>query len=202
MAASAGTSTSPDGQHVDGVLVARSLDGDASSYAVLFRRHAPGVHTFAQRRTRSVDLADDVVSAAFEKGWSGLDQLGARHGDRFRPWIFRIAANEMASMMRAATRRQHREHLAAVRGEIPSDGDRPGSALDPTAAVDNATETEEMLDALGRLADRHQELISLRYLSDLTAAETATALGITRGNVAVSLHRAVAALRREMEVTA
>lgn len=180
----------------DGALVRRVLDGDDASFALLFRRHAAAVHAYAQRRTRSADLADDITANAFEKAWRGLDQLGARHGDRFRPWLFRIAANEMATLMRSRSRRRHREHLAAVRGDVSVEG--ATASRDVLAAIDAEADAQAVLDALGRLPERYEAVISLRYLSELTAAETATAMGISRGNVAVLLHRAMAALRRDL----
>lgn len=163
---------------------------------MLFRRHAGAVHRFAQRRTRSADVADDVTALAFEKAWRSLGQLGAPDGDRFRPWVFRIAANEMASLMRSHARRRDRESLAASRGEIPADGSV--SQGDGLAAIDASIDSGELLGALGTLPERYQEVIALRFLSDLSAAETATALGISRGNVAVLLHRALAALRNTL----
>jgi RNA polymerase sigma-70 factor, ECF subfamily len=166
---------------------------------LLFGRHAGAVHRFAQRRTRSTDLADDITASAFEKAWGSLDRLGARDGDKFRPWVFRIAANELASLMRSRTRREQREHLAASRGEIPFDGGRVAANEDGLDVVDATIDSGEVLGALGELPTRYQEVISLRYLSDLSAAETAAALGISRGNVAVLLHRAVSALRDSME---
>ncbi len=165
---------------------------------MLFRRHATAVHTFAQRRTRSADIADDITAIAFEKAWRSLDRLDD-DGDRFRPWVFRIAANEMASTMRSRSRRMQREHLATSRGEIPSDGGYIRNHVDALAAVDSAIDSHHVLEALGDLPERYQEVISLRFLSELTPVETATALGVSRGNVAVLLHRAISALRRSLE---
>jgi RNA polymerase sigma-70 factor (ECF subfamily) len=134
----------------------------------------------------------DVVSLSFEKAWRGLDQLGERDGDRFRPWVFRIATNELASMMRSLSRRTEGEHVATVTGVMAD------QRTDRFERVDARIDDASVLSVLGRLPDRYQEVISLRYLSDLTAAETAKSLGISRGNVAVLLHRALAALRREI----
>ncbi len=52
-----------------------------------------------------------------------------------------------------------------------------------------------VLEALALLSERHQEVITLRFLADLSTAETANALGITRTHVAVLSHRALGALR-------
>lgn len=157
------------------------------------------MHTFAQRRTRSADIADDVTAMAFEKAWRSLHQLGERDGDRFRPWVFRIAANEMASLMRSRSRRRQRERLAVSRGEVPSEGGVLVSEIDANSMVEDGIDSAEILSALGGLSERYHDVIALRYLSDLTPAETARAMGLSRGNVAVLLHRALGALRQEME---
>jgi len=49
--------------------------------------------------------------------------------------------------------------------------------------------------ALAQLPRRQREAIALRYLSDLTEAETAQALGIGVGSVKTHTHRGLAALR-------
>ena len=194
-----GISDAADDHTADRLLVDRALDGDVDSFALLFHRHAADVHAFAQRRTRSADVADDVVSSAFEKAWRGLDRLGVGAGDGFRPWVFRIAANELASMMRSQSRRRGREAVAVTTGVLPSDGSPGRDRLDGVeAAIDAAADDASVLTALSRLPDRYQEVISLRHLAGLPAAETATSMGLSRGNVAVLLHRAMGALRREM----
>ena len=171
------------------------------AFGILFRRHATAVHSFAQRRTRSADIADDVTAIAFEKAWRSLNKLGTRDGDKFRPWVFRIAANEMASMMRSRSRRRRREHLAASRGEIPADGALGVSGRDELAVIEETIDGEGLLLALDDLPERYHDVLSLRYLADLSPAETAAAMGTTRGNVAVLLHRAIGLLRDQMEAT-
>jgi RNA polymerase sigma factor (sigma-70 family) len=50
--------------------------------------------------------------------------------------------------------------------------------------------------AIAQLSPRHQQAINLRYLADLSNEEAANAMGLTRPHMAVTLHRAVAALRK------
>lgn len=118
-----------------------------------------------------------------------LGRLGASNGADFRPWVFRIAANEMASIIRSGHRRAHREHVVAGRER---------SHADPFASVDVAIDSAPVLEALSRLSERHHAVLALRYLSDLDPAEVATALGISAGNVSVTTHRALRALRRAL----
>src|SRR6056297_3886642 len=176
----------------DRALVVGALGGDQHAFTQLFRRHGPDVHAFAQRRTRSADLADDITASAFERAWRSMDQLGERHGDRFRPWVFRIAANEAVSVLRSRTRRRRRDALAVTRGVVPHERT---AATAGTDAVDVRLDTEAVLAAMSGLGERHHAVLSLRFLADLTPAETAQAMGVSRGNVAVLTHRALGALR-------
>lgn len=65
--------------------------------------------------------------------------------------------------------------------------------LDPLIRDDDRHRVRE---AIAQLSARHQEAISLRYLADLSNEEAAAAMGLTRPHMAVTLHRAVAALRK------
>ena len=178
-------------ESLDDAALAAVAVADPDAFGVLFRRHVTAVHAFVQRRCGSIDLADDLTAAAFEKAWRALPTF-RNGGGGFRPWIFRIAANEMASHFRSESRRGRREQLVA-------NGDSRIRHADEVASPDRSA----VLGALSHLSERHQEVLTLRFLADLTTAETADALGITRAHVAVLSHRALGALRaaiRDLEL--
>jgi RNA polymerase sigma factor (sigma-70 family) len=56
-----------------------------------------------------------------------------------------------------------------------------------------------VLQALGRLNERYQRAISLRYLAGLSPEDAARAMGVSKATLAVVLHRALGALRRAMD---
>lgn len=134
-------------------------------------------------------LADDITAAAFEKCWLAIPTFQPS-GSSVRPWLFRVAANELASHFRSEGRRGAREQLVAVREQPMRDGAQPddGSAGDA-----------ELLVAMNRLRERDQTVLALRFLADLTTEEAADAMDVERGHFAVLQHRALAALRRELE---
>lgn len=102
----------------------------------------------------------------------------------------------MASLMRTASRRRDRDHLAAVRGTVDHDQSTTAGGL---TTVEASIEAAPVLAAMSELSERHQAVLTLRFLSDLSPAETADALSVTTGNVAVLTHRAIAALRRQLD---
>jgi RNA polymerase sigma-70 factor (ECF subfamily) len=158
---------------------------DADAFAELYRRHVAAVHAFAYRRSGSRTIADDVTAATFERALRNLHRFEWRPSG-IGPWLYRIAANELADHHRRERRRSDREAAA---------GDpRPHAvAIEPTDPDD------DVLAALSALRPRYQEVLTLRYLADLDAAEVAAAVGISRPHLAVLLRRARVALRRALD---
>ena len=162
---------------------------DPDAFAELYRRYVNRVHAFVYRRSRSTEIADEITSATFERALRALPGFRWREGG-FQAWIYRIAANELASHYRKA-QRQHSErgqraarqlHEASTTVEHPLDND----------------DGDLVLQALGRLNERYQRAITLRYLTGLSPEEAAHAMGLNKATLAVVLHRALGALRKAM----
>ena len=117
-------------------------------------------------------------------------------GGGFGPWLFRIAANEIVDHYRADERARGRKgHRALTLLAVP--GRRPSDEIElPAGGEDHG----RLLAALGTLNPRYQKAISLRYLAGLSHAEAAEAMGTTKPVMAVTLHRALRALRRVLDV--
>ncbi|HWL42225.1 MAG TPA: sigma-70 family RNA polymerase sigma factor [Ilumatobacter sp.] len=69
------------------------------------------------------------------------------------------------------------------------------------AVVDSGSELtyNHVLDAVRRLPHKQRSMIALRYDLQLTDAEIAATLGVPIGTVKSTLHRALTALRQEIE---
>lgn len=89
-------------------------------------------------------------------------------------------------------------HLSVVRRN------RPTPTPDAESAEHQAVRREdvrELVAALGRLSNRHREALVLRYWLDLSEAEMADAMGVSRGTVKAHVSRGLDALAAIMEVT-
>jgi RNA polymerase sigma-70 factor (ECF subfamily) len=129
--------------------------------------------------------AADAVQEGFVKGYRALD--GFRPGAPFRPWILAIVANEARNRRRSAGRR---DALALRLVE-------PGPASSPSSE-DTALGTlarERLLAAVQALPERDRQVVTCRYLLDLSEAETAAVLSWPVGTVKSRLSRALERLR-------
>ncbi|MER7536166.1 sigma-70 family RNA polymerase sigma factor [Streptomyces sp. NPDC097704] len=75
----------------------------------------------------------------------------------------------------------------------------PGSGAPVDEGLLLAEEHRQVLDALAELTRRQREVLVLRYWSELTEAQIAQTLGLSRGTVKSTASRALDALERRLE---
>lgn len=136
---------------------------------------SPALLRTARLITGDTELAQDLVQSALAKAWQRWSRIDAPE------------AYVRTAMVRTyLTWRRRRWH-----GEAPTEM-LPESGTDQWEAVDTATVVRA---ALGALPPRQRAVIVLRFLDDLTEAETAEALGCTVGTVKSQASKALARLR-------
>ena len=173
-------------------LVARAAH-DPDAFAELYRRYVDRVHSFAYRRTGSVEAAEDICAATFEAALRTFDRFSWRSGG-FAPWLFRIASRQTIAHHRKESRfgseRGQRAAATLAPGEVQSAADAY-AALEP-----NVDQLRRALDALN---PRYQQAIALRYLAELEIGQAASAMRLSSSAFSVVLSRATKALRRELD---
>lgn len=170
-------------------LVERARRGDHDAYAQLVREHEQAAFRVAYVLVRSAADAEDVAQEAFVKAYRALGRF--RAGSPFRPWLLRIVGNEARNHRRAAGRRAHHQHRAAMLEPVTSS----------PAADDEVQERESrrhLLTALDSLPEGERAALAGRYLAGLTDAETAAALGVPRATVKMRAWRGLNRLRGEL----
>ena len=176
---------------VEADLIERARDGDVAAFESLLRVHEQVAFRTAWVVSGGADDAEDAAQEAFVKAFAALARF--RQGAPFRPWLLTIVANEARNRRRSAGRR---EALALRVSETESQPDR--ATPSPEAAVLAEERRAVLLAGLAQLGDSDREVITLRYLLDLSEAETAAALGIPTGTVKSRLSRALDRLRGQL----
>lgn len=133
----------------------------------------------AYRALRAMGLSEDEVADVLQdasiRSWRHRAQ---RHG-AFTPWFIAIAYHE--------ARRPHRRWLVV-----------PAFWQASSSSRDVADRSDELDRALTRLPRRQRAAVSLRYGSDLTNLDVASALGISEPAARQLLARARELLRRTL----
>lgn len=167
---------------------------DPDAFADLYRLYIDRVFTFVHRRCGSRELAEDLTALTFEKALAGIDGFRWRRGG-IAPWLFRIASNQLADHYRRAARR------SGDRGQRAVDRLHDRVTVDDVEHLDADQDVHRLRSALGSLNPRYQRALSLRHLAGLDQTDAAAAMGLAKPAFAVLLHRATAALHRELETS-
>jgi RNA polymerase sigma factor (sigma-70 family) len=92
--------------------------------------------------------------------------------------------------------RSRQRHLSVVRRHRPA---APEDVASAEALAVRRESGRELVAALGRLSARHREALVLRYWLDLSEAEMAEAMNVSRGTVKSHVSRGLDALAALME---
>jgi RNA polymerase sigma-70 factor (ECF subfamily) len=175
---------SPTDEVGDAELVRRA-QRHASEFGPLYLRYRDRVLRYCLYRLGDLAEAEDATSAVFVKALHGITSV---HDDdtSFRPWLFRIAHNEVVDRYK---RRALRPETALAAAD---------DLVDPGPSPEEAAMTVEALGRLrillGGLPPRERTVLELR-LADLTTAEIAAVLGMTEGSVWTAQSRGLAKVR-------
>lgn len=165
------------------------LDRDAE-FAEFVRERSPRLLAFARGLCGDPALAEDLTQGALEKTYLKWNRV--RAADDPASYVRRILVNHYRDRMR---RRSFSERS--------TDFDPAGTGFDAAAAhrlstADRSTELadrEAVRAALAGLSARERAVVVLRFLEDLSEADTAAALGIRVGTVKSACSRALGKLR-------
>jgi RNA polymerase sigma-70 factor (ECF subfamily) len=183
----------------DAELVHKVLAEDESALRELVDRHLPAVYTFCLRYTGSPEDAEDASQEAFLKAWKKLKHFDTKKS--FRTWIFTIAKNSATDIMRKRKTVVFSKFDSSDDTNVLNDTLEDAELL-PDALFERTTLVADTQEALAQLPPRDRAILSLRYEEEESFENIARILKIP-ANTVRSLHRrALAVLRKLLEIKA
>lgn len=149
----------------DDPLAQRLADGDPGAPGELVERHHAELYRYARALLRDAPAAEDAVQDAFERAFAALGKYPEERIEALalRPWLYRITLN----VVRNAWRKRRREvHVA----ETPGRTDERFGTVSGSAPGAEREAWLDVVGALGRLPERQQVAVALRYIDDLPYA--------------------------------
>jgi RNA polymerase sigma-70 factor (sigma-E family) len=155
------------------------------AFTELYSIHRRALVRLAALLVRDVPTAEEVVQDSFIAMHGGWDQL--RDGQKALAYLRQAVVNRSRAILR---NRSVMDNIAPKPAP-----DMPSAELE---ALD-LLERSAVVAALRGLPVRQREAIVLRYYAELSEAEVAAAMGISRGAVKSHSARGMSALRAAME---
>ncbi|RKN40382.1 RNA polymerase sigma factor [Streptomyces hoynatensis] len=169
---------------------------DPRAFEEFYRRHVDAVTRFLSRRVDDphtvADLTADVFLAVIDSGHTYRRQLGDE-----RLWLYGVARNIASSERRRAARESDLGRRIAGHRLLEADDI---ARLEDRLATESAG--RQALASLAGLPEGERALMELIAVDQLTTAEAAKALGISKVAARVRLHRARKTLRAAAEAPA
>lgn len=161
-----------------------TTDADAA-IADLYGAHYKSLVRLATLLVHDISTAEEVVQDSFVALHAGLHRL--RDSEKTLSYLRAAVVNRSRSVLR---------HRVVV------DRNAPKAAPDMPSAEHGAMallERSSVVAALRLLPERQREVVVLRFYGDLSEAQIAATMGITRGAVKSHTSRAMSALRSVLE---
>jgi RNA polymerase sigma-70 factor, ECF subfamily len=152
-------------------MALHSSETREARFTRVYEEHLETVRRYVWRR--DPDLADDVVAETFLVAWRRIDDVP----EHAAPWLIGVARNVRRNTLRSARRQE------AVSARL-------ADAVPPLADAGAPRESAALGAALRSLAPRDREVLLLAVWDGLDRASIAAALGCSKANVSVRLHRA------------
>jgi RNA polymerase sigma-70 factor (ECF subfamily) len=187
----------------DAELVTRLRAGDEAAFRLIVERYHPSLLRLAQTMVPSRAVAEEVV----QDTWLGLVRgiKGFEGRSSLRTWLFHVLVN--------------RAKTTGVRERRPTTGLTAGPAVDPSRFgpdgawadppvpwpddVDDRLDAKQLADrirpCIDGLPEMQRQVLVLRDVEGLSAAEVCELLELSEGNQRVLLHRGRSRVRGMLE---
>lgn len=161
----------------------QELSPEHDRFMAHYQEHKDKVFNYLMvRLSYNRPLAEDLFMDIVLKAYQHFDKFDPEKGS-FKTWLFALAHNHLINYWRDSKKTVSLEALE-------DDGFVPAT-VEPDHQAANMIESEKIQKVMIYLKPSDREIISLRYLQDLSSKEIANILGKKDGAVRTSLSRAL-----------
>jgi RNA polymerase sigma-70 factor, ECF subfamily len=186
---------------MDVELLAELREGNEDAFVRLVERYQGRMLRFARSMVPTAAVAEEVVQDTWMAVVTGLERFEGRSS--LKTWLFRILANRA----RTAGARERRGGAPAGPAVDPSCFDASGAWIHPVEPwtdrsddrLDAARWMPVMRAALDGLPERQRQVVMLRDVEGLSSDDVCDALGVSKGNERLLLHRGRTKLRQVLQ---
>ena len=165
---------------------------DKYTFEHLFRDYKDQIWSYILRLVHNdSEQAADLFQQIFIKAYSHEKEL--RKEKNIRSWIFTVATHTIYDSWKRT--RKERELFAQIPDAELAETNDPSQSY----YLSEGWTVLDLERALACLPNQHRAILLLFYQNDLTYEEIGSALSLPAGTVKTRIHRARAALKKELE---
>lgn len=154
-----------------------------------YENHSDALFRYCYFQTSNRDVATDLLQDTFIKTWQYLQ--GGNQVDNIKAFLYKVAKNLIIDY-----RRKKKSYSLDA---ITETGVDFKSEIDEEERVTEDFDKEFVVSKLENLEDDYREILTMRYVNEMSIREIADTLGMTANNVSVKIHRGVDRMKKILE---
>jgi RNA polymerase sigma-70 factor, ECF subfamily len=177
-------------------LLRDAKNGDAEAFGRLYTLYFTPVYRYVFLRVRDRALTEDITQTVFLKVYRSIDSFRVGSVSPLA-FFFTVARNTIID--------HWKKKQETVFGDLSDETEAPFDAPDTrehrAADVDRALATDRVRDALHALSVEQQEVLTLKFIAELSNPEIAETVGKSESAVRQLQSRGLRALRETLKRT-
>jgi RNA polymerase sigma-70 factor (ECF subfamily) len=165
-------------------VLASATAGDEIAFREIIVRHHDDMRRVCAVIAGDLGMAEEATQTAWIIAWKRLRDV--REPSHLRPWLMRVAVNEVRQLMR--------KQRARARFEVATDASREPGGRDPATGLSGL----DLREAISRLDPDDRALLALRFVAGLDSTELAAAIGISPSGTRSRIERLLKRLREDL----
>ncbi|HLI06023.1 MAG TPA: sigma-70 family RNA polymerase sigma factor [Ktedonobacteraceae bacterium] len=155
---------------------------DVQEFQKFYQEHLGSIYRFVYSKVGNREEAEDLTSQIFIKAVRGIDrERGALSMQR---WLFQVARTTIADYWRV----HYRVSVSSLDELLEAGWEGP---VDEEGSIISVRPEERVKRILQALPEHYREVLTCRFLLNLSIRDTAQKMGLTEANVKVLQFRAL-----------
>ena len=164
------------------ILTKQAKLGDRDAFGKLYQKYLDKLYRYVYFRVgQDESMAEDIVHNVFLKAWANIKSFG---GGSFQAWVYTIARNTIV------------DHYRTSRPTIELSETIIDDAQIPEEHIGKRMQFEKIRKAFSYLTSEQQEVVTMRFINDMSHKEIAFVLGKKEDAVRALQYRALKELKK------
>lgn len=168
----------------ESIVLQRCQRGSAEAFEVLVNRYMKDAYFIALGLVGNREDALDLSQEAFVRAFRHIKDV--KPGRKFFPWFYQILKNLCVSHLR---KRRYRQ-ASSLNGEDCPEVASTNDCFSPEEVAKRNEMKAQVWQAIGKLDEKHREVIILRHFQNMSYENIAEALFCNKGTVTSRLYYA------------
>lgn len=157
--------------------------GNRQAFGLIYDHFSERLYKFIFFRIGHKEVAEDILSDTFVKGWMKIDQATSHKS--LSAWLYQVAKNNIIDYYRIKKITVPLEEVENILED----------AVNPVDLTDLSFDQKKLVELIRHLPKDQQEVIKYKFFEDLTNPEIAQILNKSEESIRVIQHRAILKLK-------